>query len=606
MKKVKISYKDNFTKIVFDYNPRIVKIVGSIPGSYFNKEGGAWFLPKEQTRNLCREFRKEEVYMLLSKEIQVEFGVNKYGFSKKEIEKKRNYMLNHPSAQTDAPDFDVSVLNLNEGLNPFPFQKAGIKYGIEKNGRVLIGDEMGLGKTIQAICIARYYQKNWPLLIVAPSSLLYNWKKEILTWLKGINEEDIKIMNKSSDVPSSIITISSYDYAYKNQDSLVEYLGLSGVLIVDESQNIMSNDSLRTKSIMHLSSLSKRVILISGTPFLNKPLELFTQLYCLDPVNFDDYYKFVYRYCDAFKTKIKNKTILNVSGASNLEELNNLLIDNYMVRRRKSQVLSQLPPKKRFTKYIQEPDTNINSEYTDNLRNICFNALANNNYNIQDAKLDIMENNKMEFKNSTFEAYNETAERKSEEISKMVSEYFTERSENSEPLIVFAYHDSVISAIEKRIKIEHPKMKYIKIDGKVDKEKRFEMVEEFQNNKEYGLAILSIKAASVGLTLTRSSTVWMTEIPWTSGLALQAEDRAHRISQTKDVYIYYLIMENTLDIVLWNLIVNKSDMLNKVLDGGLNNEIEESNEEEMSELEEADLVTTMLIQCKKEKEVVLN
>ena len=73
----------------------------------------------------------------------------------------------------------------------YSFQKEGVKYGLEKYGRMLLGDEMGVGKTIQAICIAYLYKNDWPMLIVTPASLKFTWRDEILKWLPSVLKDDI-------------------------------------------------------------------------------------------------------------------------------------------------------------------------------------------------------------------------------------------------------------------------------------------------------------------------------------------------------------------------------------------------------------------------------
>lgn len=90
-------------------------------------------------------------------------------------------------------DNKPTLRSLPKGLqdNLYAFQKVGIQYGIDKHGRVLIGDEMGVGKTIQAICIAYLYRKDWPVIVICPSSLRFNWRDEFMNWLTFLREEDI-------------------------------------------------------------------------------------------------------------------------------------------------------------------------------------------------------------------------------------------------------------------------------------------------------------------------------------------------------------------------------------------------------------------------------
>ena len=122
---------------------------------------------------------------------------------------------------------------LSENLRMFErlynFQVEGIVYGIKNNGRVLIADEMGLGKTVQAIAISIYYENDWPLLIITPSSLRLNWKNEILKWLNNVNQNDINIISQTKDDIvdnngniKNKITIISYKLATIKSDELAQ------------------------------------------------------------------------------------------------------------------------------------------------------------------------------------------------------------------------------------------------------------------------------------------------------------------------------------------------------------------------------------------------
>jgi SNF2 family DNA or RNA helicase len=79
------------------------------------------------------------------------------------------------------------------------YQKKGVDYAIKHYGRILLGDEMGVGKTLQAICIARVYIEDWPVLIICPSALKFNWQEEFVQWLEEISKEDIQILHKGKD-----------------------------------------------------------------------------------------------------------------------------------------------------------------------------------------------------------------------------------------------------------------------------------------------------------------------------------------------------------------------------------------------------------------------
>ena len=168
----------------FEYSDKYNKVLKSLRGSrYRGNDGkqGVWSTPLENLQPLCRKMRLENYYLLLSEEIQKKFNVNKHGFSEKELKKNEEWRLNHLSNAVDCPDFDEDYLEM-----PFPllnYQRGGIRYAELKDGRILLGDDMGLGKTIQGIGIAKTYKKDWPVVVVAPASLLLNWRSEFLKWL---------------------------------------------------------------------------------------------------------------------------------------------------------------------------------------------------------------------------------------------------------------------------------------------------------------------------------------------------------------------------------------------------------------------------------------
>lgn len=121
--------------------------------------------------------------------------------------------------------------------------------------------------------------------------------------------------------------------------------------------------------------------------------------------------------------------------------------------------------------------------------------------------------------------------------------------ENSVKLIVFAHHMIMLDGLEQAI--SQKGYKYMRIDGNVSSEERHKRVNNFQEDAKTVVALLSITAAGVGLTLTASSTIVFAELHWTPGIMIQAEDRAHRIGQKSSVNCHYLIGESTLDEMLY-------------------------------------------------------
>ena len=201
---------------------------------------------------------------------------------------------------------------------------------------------------IQALAIASYFKEQWPLLIVCPSSVRFAWRSAVIRWLQSIDEEDITVVTSAKDpLEGGQVVIISYDLLHKKQDELVNELG-SNMAILDESHLIKTSKSARTKAAENVFRDCRRVLLLSGTPALSRPIELYPQISIIDPKLFPYVTDFAMRYCDGKKVALgPNRTRFDFSGSSNMEELKILMLQRFMIRRLKSEVLSQLPSKQR-------------------------------------------------------------------------------------------------------------------------------------------------------------------------------------------------------------------------------------------------------------------
>ncbi len=230
-----------------------------------------------------------------------------------------------------------------DGKQYFPYQKAGINFALKHDG-VLIGDEMGLGKTVQAIGVINS-EKPKTTLIVCPSSLKINWRKELERWLTIPYR--IHVLQGKDQFPTfPEIVIMNYDILAKFQKQIrsVEW----DLLVADEAHYMKNPKAQRTIALLgkgkEVSPLkAKRKILLTGTPITNRPIEIFPLVSYLWPNVFSNLFHFAKRYCDAYQ----NGHGWDFTGASNLGELQNLLRSNGMIRRLKADVLKELPPKTR-------------------------------------------------------------------------------------------------------------------------------------------------------------------------------------------------------------------------------------------------------------------
>lgn len=425
------------------------------------------------------------------------------------------------------PDEDNDpVLNGDIYDKLMPFQKDGVKFGIKKQGRVLLADEMGLGKTIQALAIAFYYYNNFPLLIIAPASLIHEWENAVLKFLniKGTiikSKDDLSKINSISIISYNLATTL---YTFLNQ---LKYK----IIICDECHYLKSLKSKRTKELMPILQNALRLIMISGTPALSRPCELFSILHCLNKKLFKNFNEYGIRYCDGKKIN----GYMDYKGCSNSDELIFLLEKEIMIRRNKNDILTNLPPKRRKHVILHSNNSIIN--YT------ISNKLACYGNTIED---DVMK------------AYKLASEIKQESVINYIKKMIL----NNDKFLVFAHHQTMINELENCC--QNCNIHYIRIDGKTGKQKRYELVELFQSNNKYQVAILSLTAASTGLTLTSAKSVVFAELYWNPGILMQAEDRIHRIGQTSPVDIYYLICKKTIDEIVWPYLLKKLNILEKI------------------------------------------
>lgn len=165
-----------------------------------------------------------------------------------------------------------------------PFQKDGISFALRRDGRCMVADEMGLGKTIQAIGIAYFYKEEWPLLIVVPSSLRYPWTEEIEKWIPELGPEEINVIQNKTDIgriSTSKVTVLGYGLLTTDAETLIDALNNQNfkVVIVDESHYMKSRNATRSRLLLPVVQKAKRAILLTGTPALGRPEEVWKFLY---------------------------------------------------------------------------------------------------------------------------------------------------------------------------------------------------------------------------------------------------------------------------------------------------------------------------------------
>uniref|UniRef100_A0A8C2WR31 Zinc finger, RAN-binding domain containing 3 n=1 Tax=Cyclopterus lumpus TaxID=8103 RepID=A0A8C2WR31_CYCLU len=440
-----------------------------------------------------------------------------------------------------------------------PFQREGVEFALSRNGRCMIADEMGLGKTVQAIAVAYAFRQEWPLLVVVPSSLKYPWIEELERWIPELQPGDINLVENKSHtmgIGSSKVTVLGYGLLTTDARPLVEALSRQrfAVVVVDESHYLKSRNAARTKILAPLIQGAKRAILLTGTPALGRPEELFMQIDALYPKRLGTWTDYAKKYCNAHYRYFGSRRQWDCRGSSNLEELHRRLSE-IMIRRLKTEVLKQLPPKVRqripfdLPKEAAKEASASFAEWERLMKGLGSGGGATGNPFAQVMGL-------------VTQMYKQTAIAK----AGAVKDYIKMMLEAEQlKFLVFAHHLTMLQACTEAA-IE-AKAGYIRIDGSVPSSERIQLVNKFQSDPETRVAILSIQAAGQGLTLTAASHVVFAELYWNPGHIKQAEDRAHRIGQTSSVNVHYLIAKGTFDTVMWSMLNRKETVTGSTLNG---------------------------------------
>ncbi|KAK4266021.1 hypothetical protein QN277_026996 [Acacia crassicarpa] len=529
----------------FQYNQTVISAIRRVPKSTWNAKERLWMFP-------LSSLSAAEKVLAETYNVQLE---------------NLDFLVHRAIAAASAvPDlrdrYDKIPSYIESKL--LPFQQEGIRFILQHGGRALLADEMGLGKTLQAIAVTSCISESWPVLILAPSSLRLQWASMIQQWL-DIPSSDILVVlsqsggsNKggftivSSNTKSSIhldgvFNIISYDLVPKLQNMLMA--SDFKVVIADESHFLKNAQAKRTTASLPVIKKAQYAILLSGTPALSRPIELFKQLEALYPDVYRNVHEYGNRYC-------KGGLFGQYQGASNHEELHNLIKATVMIRRLKKDVLSQLPVKRRQQVFLDLDAKDMKQI------NALFRELEVVKAKIKAAKSkDEAETLKFTQKNLINKIYTESAEAK----IPAVLDYIGTVIEAGCKFLIFAHHQPMVDSIHDFL--IKKKVGCIRIDGNTAPASRQALVTDFQEKDCIKAAVLSIKAGGVGLTLTAASTVVFAELSWTPGDLIQAEDRAHRIGQVSSVNIYYLLANDTVDDIIWDVVQSKLENLGQMLDG---------------------------------------
>lgn len=428
-------------------------------------------------------------------------------------------------------------------MNLYPFQETGVQF-LARRKSALLADEPGLGKTIQAICAANELGAE-KILVICPAVVKLNWKREMQTWLKKPLKIQVLTSRKDVIAHTSQVVILNYDLLISRSifDQLIRCSFAVGIF--DESHYLKSRSAKRTKAVLLKGAVASRCAykwFLTGTPILNRPVELYPVLKAAAPeviAPYSSYESFAYRYCDAFFDGFQ----LIARGASNMDELCVKLQKNFMLRRLKKDHLKDLPAKQYQLISLPAPDAKakalVAKEFT---------------FSKNDAKRVEVGGDGAELARVRHELALAKVDTCIEHIKGVLEE--------TPKIVVFAHHRAVIKRLAEGLKDFSP----VVVSGASSSAARQEAVDEFQIHTEVRVFLGQIQAAGVGITLTAASTVIFVESSWVPGEVDQAIDRCHRIGQRDSVLAQFLVIEDSLEEHMIRAIIDKKETIARLID----------------------------------------
>lgn len=438
-----------------------------------------------------------------------------------------NNVLTIPKGSINIPELNANLL---------PFQEEGVLFIDSRKGRALVADEMGLGKTIQSIAWTALHPKIRPVVVLCPASLKLNWQRELLKFLP--NESSYIINGRQPQIlPPIKFIIVNYSILNKHIESILEMK--PRICIIDECHKLINPEATRTVASKDLTQNIPYVIGLTGTPIRNNTKEFFNILNILKPEQWFSFENFK----RVYTKREYNGWGWDYVGSQNENVLHDILTQTVMIRRKKEEVLPQLPNKTYSIIPVALKERKI---YNELINGINPNASPKENKtHIETIKRVIVQY-------------------KLDSIFNWVDDFLS----NGEKLILFTYHHDTMDAFAEKYKNIG-----VYYDGRSTLVKKQAMVDRFNMDESCKLFVGQI-ATAVGYNLTISSHVGHVEFGWVPSDMDQATDRSHRIGQKNAVNVYYFIAFDTIEEKIIKLLDKKRKIVDKTIDGKKEEDIE--------------------------------
>ncbi len=480
-----------------------------------------------------------------------------------------------------------------------PYQELGLTWLANMcalNFGVCLADDMGLGKTIQVIAYLLHRKVSNPdnpgsTLIVCPTSVLFNWYREIKKFAPALEV----VFHHGSDRIKDAKGISEYTKPHRiilttygtlrNDIDLLATITFSGI-VVDESQNIKNYSSKQSQAIYKLQSLYR--VCLSGTPIENRLMELWTLFEFLNPSLLGT------------RSEFQNKFALSIERYQDQDAIEKLklIISPFILRRVKGDksIINDLPEKNEMKVYMDLSEAQI--KIYEKLVETSLKEIESISNDLREKKGLILKL-LMQLKQVCNHPYQYLHEEAPSFKNEQSLEDFTSQSkklerllemteevvENGRKVLIFTQFKKMGDIIQKVLEVRHG-FPVLFFHGAVPEKSRREIVDEFQSEAKNSapILILSLKAGGTGLNLTQGTTVIHFDRWWNPAVENQATDRAYRIGQKQKVDVYKFITAGTIEEKIDSLLEEKRDLADKILVSSGESWISDMSIEKLKEL----------------------
>ena len=422
---------------------------------------------------------------------------------------------------------------------PLEHQKTAIEKLVGSK-RFILADDMGLGKTTSTI-IAALETDIKKILIICPASLKINWEREI----RNYTDRSVYICEGKNFSTEHDFVIVNYDiiknfYDLKDKENSPITKGNFDLVIIDEAHYVANPQSLRTKLINSFVKSSEYLWLLTGTPMTSRPINYYNLLNLIESPVAQNWMAYVIRYCQGYQFKAGNRKVWNVNGASNLEELRDRT-SRQVLRRLKEDVLD-LPEKIITPIYLR-------------LKSKKYEELVGEYYEWYNKNPNESKSLTVQF-NKLMKVRQVVAEEKISDTIEIAENIL----EQGKKVIIFTNFTDTLHTIH-----SHFGKKAVYLDGTCSKVQRQYAVDQFQDNDKIKVFVGNLQAAGVGITLTAGEAVIFNDLSFVPAHHQQAEDRAYRYGQKNCVSVYYPIFENTIEGIIYDMLINKKNVIDTVM-----------------------------------------